>query len=77
MSPQNAAVLASLRLRGKRGLTPLESLRDLGVMRLAGRIHELRGAGFPIESETVTTANGSRIARYRLVETPVQQEMAL
>ena len=39
------------------GITQLEALRDLGVMRLASRISDLRRQGHPIVSELVTVEN--------------------
>lgn len=39
------------------GITPLDAMRDLGVMRLASRISDLRKMGFPIESNTVKVKN--------------------
>lgn len=51
-------------------ITQLEALRDLGVMRLASRISELRKQGFPIESDVETVKNHfeekTYIKRYRL-----------
>lgn len=51
-------------------ITQLEALRDLGVMRLASRISDLRRAGYSIEStvETVKNRFGEKtyIKRYRL-----------
>ena len=38
-------------------ITQLEALRDLGVMRLASRISELRKHGHKIESERVPVKN--------------------
>lgn len=38
-------------------ITPYEAIRDLGVMRLASRISDLRKMGFPIESNTVKVQN--------------------
>lgn len=38
-------------------ITQFEALRDLGVMRLASRISDLKGMGFAIESEIVTVKN--------------------
>jgi len=34
-------------------ITPLESLKELGVMRLASRVHDLRRLGISIKSVTV------------------------
>lgn len=53
-------------------ITQLDALRDLGVMRLASRITDLKRKGYPIISttETVTTRCGvSRISRYSLEKT--------
>ena len=38
-------------------ITQLEALKDLGVMRLASRISDLKKQGYPILSETVTVKN--------------------
>lgn len=65
---QNIAVLAYLKRCGS--ITPLEALRELGVMRLGARIFELREAGHPIEREMVqvSTRDGTtRVARYSLI----------
>lgn len=49
-------------------ITPLEAMRDLGIMRLASRIAEMKKRGLNIKSEmvSVATRNGGRthIARY-------------
>lgn len=51
-------------------ITQLEALRDLGVMRLASRISDLKRLGYPIESriETVTNRYNEpcRVKRYTL-----------
>lgn len=53
------------------GITQLEALRDLGVMRLASRVSALRQKGVAIKSETVTIKNRfgeeCRISRYSLI----------
>lgn len=53
------------------GITQLEALRDLGVMRLASRISSLRQKGIAIKSETVTVKNrfneDCHVARYSLI----------
>lgn len=52
--------------RLRRGpLTPLEAWRELGIYRVAARVHDLRAAGKHIERELVTV-RGHRVARYRL-----------
>lgn len=38
-------------------ITQLEALRDLGVMRLASRISDLKRLGYPIISTTVSVKN--------------------
>lgn len=38
-------------------ITQLEALRDLGVMRLASRISDLKRLGYPIDSKTETVKN--------------------
>lgn len=49
-------------------ITPLEAMRDLGIMRLASRIADMKKSGLKIKSEmvSVATRNGGRthIARY-------------
>lgn len=51
-------------------ITPVEALRDLGVMRLAARIADLEGQGIRIvhERETATNRMGEKVSysRYRL-----------
>jgi hypothetical protein len=51
-------------------LTALEALENLGVMRMAARVHDLRADGHPIVCETVVVPNRfseeSRVARYSL-----------
>ena len=52
-------------------ITQLEALQDLGVMRLASRISELRKQGYPIRGDVVAVKNrygeSCRIKRYSLV----------
>ena len=54
------------------GITQLEALRDLGVMRLASRISDLKKQGYPIESQMESVKNrygeGCRIKRYSIAE---------
>ena len=51
-------------------ITQLQALSDLGVMRLASRISDLRRLGYPIVSEVETVKNrfGEKvhIKRYRM-----------
>ncbi|MBR5273574.1 MAG: helix-turn-helix domain-containing protein [Clostridia bacterium] len=52
---QNTRILDYMQEFG--GITQLEALRDLGVMRLASRISDMRRLGYDIESETVPVKN--------------------
>ena len=39
-------------------ITPIEALQDLGVMRLAARVHDIASKyGYPIKRETVKSRN--------------------
>jgi hypothetical protein len=53
-------------LQAGHSLTPLEALERFGCFRLAARVHELRREGYAVLEETVTTAQGKRVARYFL-----------
>lgn len=44
-------------LRHFGSITQLDALRDLGIMRLASRMSDLRKQGFNIKSETVAVKN--------------------
>jgi hypothetical protein len=50
-------------------ITPLEAMKDLGIMRLSARIMEMVRAGDPIITEWETSKNrygqSTRYARYR------------
>ena len=67
---QNQRILDYINQFG--GITQLEALRDLGVMRLASRISDLRRKGYYIVSENVSVKNrfGEKcsIKRYSLKE---------
>ena len=51
-------------------ITPIEALQDLGVMRLASRISDLRSRGVPIIGEMIEVKNRfgekGHVKRYRL-----------
>ncbi len=51
-------------------ITQIEALRDLGIMRLASRISDLKKQGYPITSEIETVKNrygeNCHIKRYGL-----------
>lgn len=53
-------------------ITQLDALRDLGVMRLASRVSDLKRLGYPIVSTTETVNNKfeepCRIKRYSLAK---------
>lgn len=58
-------------MRENGSITQLDALRELGVMRLASRISDLRKRGIKIasEREAVKTRYGTTyIKRYRLIE---------
>ena len=65
---QNKRILALLRERGRYGITPKEALTEVGTMRLAARIADLRAAGHVIHTQTITTLGGARVARYVLAD---------
>lgn len=60
MTTQTEDVLALLR---EGPLTPLRSWADIGVMRLAARIHDLRQRGYVIETNErpYTTTKGRKV----------------
>lgn len=53
------------------GITQLEALKDIGCMRLASRISDLKKQGYLIKGETITVKNRYEedcyIKRYSLV----------
>ncbi len=64
---QNAELLSYL--RANKVITDLEALTELGIRRLAARVHDLRGQGHSIDTDMVEvrTRNGTaRVARYYL-----------
>lgn len=65
---QNERIIAYIKEHGS--ITQLDALRDLGVMRLALRISDLKRLGYPIVSTVETVKNKyqepCRIKRYRL-----------
>jgi hypothetical protein len=66
VKPSTRAVLDLLREQGVDGLTPALALSEVGTMRLAARIAELRAEGHEIVNVGWTTATGKRVARYVL-----------
>ena len=65
---QSCAILKAL--QSGRTLTALDAFTDPAIrsMRLAARIEELRKAGHTIESVSIETPSGKRVAGYRLVK---------
>ena len=67
---QNQRVIAYLEQFGS--ITQLEAFRDLGIMRLASRISDLKKKGYVIESTTEEVQNRweekCHVKRYRLVK---------
>lgn len=53
-------------LRSHDEVTPQDALRDLGIFRLAARVHELRREGYAI-SMRESAEKGERYAIYSLV----------
>lgn len=51
------------------GVTALDALREVGTMRLAARIADLRAQGYVITTDTVQRGR-ARVALYRLVRFP-------
>lgn len=47
-------------------ITALEALQLFGCLRLAARIHDIRGMGIEVKSGSMTTETGKRIAVYSL-----------
>lgn len=52
-------------------ITQVEAMQELGVMRLAARIHDLRASGYAIQGEVVKTRNRygdpTSYMKYRLI----------
>jgi hypothetical protein len=49
------------------GISTLEAMERLRILRLSQRIIELEGQGYLIEHEPERTSQGKRIMRYRLL----------
>ena len=71
MKSQNERILKYLQTH-KRGITQLQAFEKFGVLRLSGRIHNLREQGYPIMTNIIEVPNRygeiSRVAEYRLME---------
>lgn len=68
---QTAAILDLLLEQGDAGVTPGLAQMEIGTMRLAARIKELRDAGHDIVNVGWTTPSGKHVARY-VLRSPVQ-----
>jgi hypothetical protein len=70
MNTQNARLLEYLRTHA--GITQFEAIAELGILRLASRISELKRAGHHIFGEMVSVKNRFdeivKVKRYFLVE---------
>ena len=66
---QNEKIMKYLQDFGS--ITTMEAFAELGITRLASRIHELRKSGIRIDAETVTAKNrygeSVHFARYKAV----------
>lgn len=73
MITQNDRIIEYIKEFGS--ITTLEAFNDLGVTRLASRIHDLRVAGYEFETEFVSAKNryGEVVSfkRYKLKEDKV------
>ena len=53
-----------------KSITPLEAFRDLGIERLAARVHDLKAEGWPIVKESTRVKNRfgeeCTVAKYKL-----------
>lgn len=58
--------------KSHRGITSLDAVRDLGIIRLASRINDLKRNGFKVESDWETVQNrygeDTRVKRYYVEE---------
>ena len=67
---QNERIIDYMRKYG--GITPLDAMRDLGVMRLASRISDMRRLGYDVIDEWVSVENRwgekVKVKSYRLEE---------
>ena len=67
---QNERIVAYIRQFGS--ITPLQAVADIGCMRLASRINDLKRMGYRIRTEYITGTNRmgekTRFARYSITE---------
>ncbi len=74
---QADALIELLRLRGSDGVTPLLALQEIGTLRLAAVVFDLRAAGWNIETEIIETPSGKHVARYTLREAVAAGQIGL
>lgn len=67
---QTDEVLALLREKRLRGVTPGEALDRVGTMRLAARVAELRAQGYDIRNVGAMTPTRKHVACYILFDDP-------
>ena len=74
---QCVAVIDFIKRNGS--ITAFEAQRDLGIMRLASRINDLKRKGVPIVRTTVVVQNrfgrDCRIAKYTIAAPPVEKQL--
>jgi hypothetical protein len=63
MNTQSQALLVQRHLAKGHSLTPLEAFRRFRILRLSGRIYDLRAQGWPIRSRMIDI-KGKRVAEY-------------
>ena len=68
MKPATRQVLDLLRLRGDDGLSPAEARSAIACDRLAARVHELKAAGYDVQTYRERSPMGATFARYVLRE---------
>ena len=77
MDTQNKCVLDHMRQHGQ--ITPLDALKEYGIMRLGARIFNLKQDGFDIKTEMIEVKNRFdktvRVASYSLTKTLIQPEL--
>lgn len=67
-------------LKSGRQLTQFEALQDLGIMRLASRISDLKRDGYVIDKKMIEVFNrfgeGCHVASYKLVTVPKHESIS-
>lgn len=63
LTPQAKTVLTHLR---NKTITPMQAIVTYGIARLASCIHEIRRAGYTVDTEIEHDERGHRFARYRM-----------